>query len=49
MKNFSHSGRWTIHKFESFIRSVKLAVFDVALLILFILALVKIIRAELGW
>ncbi|MGD0302207.1 MAG: hypothetical protein ABSE86_34440 [Bryobacteraceae bacterium] len=49
MKNFHQRGDWTIHKFESFIRSVKLVVFDVALLILFILALIKIIRAELGW
>ena len=49
MKNFRPTGSWTIHKFESFIRNLKLAVFDVGLLILFIVVLVEIIRAELGW
>jgi hypothetical protein len=38
-----------IAKIERFIKSLKLILFDVALLILFVIALVRVIRTELGW
>jgi len=49
MKTFHLRGRWTVTKFEHFIRAFKLILFDITLLILFIVTLVRIIRTELGW
>lgn len=49
MKNFHLRGKSPLEKFERLIKGLKLVLFDITLLILFVLALVKIIRVELGW
>jgi len=49
MKTFHLQGRWTVAKFERAVKTFKLVLFDTALLILFIVWLVRLIRGELGW
>ena len=49
MKTLHLRGRWTLAKFERLVKALKLILFDVALLILFVVALIRIIRVELGW
>jgi hypothetical protein len=42
-------GDFSFRKLHRFIKEVKVLLFDVALLILFIAGLVRIIRSEIGW
>jgi hypothetical protein len=49
MKAFHLRGRTPLEKIESFIRGLKIVLFDITLLILFVVTLVRVIRTELGW
>ena len=48
MKTFHLRGRSPLAKIERAIKRLKLVLFDITLLILFVIGLVRIIRAELG-
>lgn len=49
MKTFHLRGRSPLAKMERFIKALKLVLFDVTLLIIFVAKLVHMVRAELGW
>jgi len=49
MKTLHLRGRWTLAKFEHLVKALKLILFDIALLIVFVIALIRFIRVELGW
>ena len=49
MKTLHLPGRHSLAKFDHFIKALKLILFDIALLILFVVALIRFIRIELGW
>jgi hypothetical protein len=41
--------RFSLRNIEQAIKQIKVILFDVALLILFVVALVRLVRGELGW
>ena len=47
--DFHLRGGFSLAKFERFVKAVKVIVFDVALLILFVVFLFRVVRLELGW
>jgi hypothetical protein len=49
MKTFHLRGRSPLAKIERVIRGLKIVLFDITLLILFVVTLVRVIRTELGW
>ena len=47
--DFHLRGRLSVTKIERFIRAIKIIALDVALLVLFVVFLLRIVRQELGW
>jgi hypothetical protein len=49
MQPFHLRGKYSFRKLNRLIKELKTVLFDVALLILFVAALVRLIRSEVGW